>query len=280
MEILQLRYFYMSAKYENFSTTAKLFGVPTTAVSSSVRRLEAELGCPLFDRTHNSVALNPKGKRLQQALCVIFGELDKAVEEISEQYQDKREIRVLVRGMRRKVTNLLSEFSISHPNIVFTIGFLGDAEGDYDVIIDDDKECYANYQKFELYTMRLKLKCASKDPLCQRQLSMKELRDRPFVSMDQQSNMHRILTRACVRNGFHPNIAAFCNDIECYDQLVAMGMGIGIGREAPDAEKMPIADLSVSDFDEHYTVFVYYRESDCFGNVKKLIDFMKTAVSQ
>ena len=45
MEILQLRYFFLSAKNENFSTTAKMFDVPTTAVSSSVRRLEEELGC-------------------------------------------------------------------------------------------------------------------------------------------------------------------------------------------------------------------------------------------
>ena len=274
MEILQLRYFYLSAKHENFSTTAKAFGVPTTAVSSYVKRLEKELGCPLFDRTHNSIALNAKGKRLQQALCVVFGELDKAVEEISGTYQDKREIRILVRGMRRKVTNLLSEFSVSHPNILFKIAFSGDGDGDYDVIIDDDKERYVNYKKFELYSMRLHLKCASKDPLCGWQLSMKDLCDRAFVSMDQQSNMHRILTKACVRSGFHPTIAAFCNDIECYDQLVAMGMGIGIGREG-SAANGTIADLDVSDFDEHYTVFVYYRESDCFGNVKKLIDFMK-----
>ena len=274
MEILQLRYFYLSAKNENFSTTAKVFGVPTTAVSSSVRRLEKEIGSPLFDRTHNSISLNAKGKRLQQALCVVFGELDKAVEEISEKYQDKREIRILVRGMRRKVTNLLSEFSLSHPNVMFTIAFSADGKNDYDVIIDDDKQCYVNYQKFELYSMRLQLKCSPKDPLCQRTLSMRDLCDRAFVSMDKESNMHRILTNACVRNGFHPNIAAFCNDIACYDKLVAMGMGIGIGREGA-ATDGAITDLCVSDFDEHYTVYVYYRESDCFGNVKKLMDFMK-----
>ena len=65
MEILQLRYFFLSAKNENFTTTAKAFGVPTTAVSSSVRRLEEELGCKLFDRTHNRIMLNVKGRRFQ-----------------------------------------------------------------------------------------------------------------------------------------------------------------------------------------------------------------------
>ena len=277
MEILQLRYFYLSAKNENFSTTAKIYGVPTTAVSSSVRRLEKELGCDLFDRTHNSIRLNARGKRLQQALCVVFGELDKAVEEISAQYQEKREIRVLVRGMRRKVTNLLSEFSIAHPHIAFKITFHQNRDTDYDLIIDDAKDCYGGYQKFELYTMRLRLKYAAKDPLCKRQLSMRELSDRAFVSMDQESNMHRILTGACLERGFHPNIAAYCNDIECYDKLVAMGIGIGIGKEEMVGNG-DISDLNVVDFQEHYTVFMYYRENDNVGNIRKLIDFIKENV--
>ena len=282
MEILQLRYFFLSAKNENFSTTAKAFGVPTTAVSSSVRRLEQELGCKLFDRTHNRITLNAKGKRFQQALCTAFAELDKAVEDISTQYVDKREIKVLVRGMRREVTNLLSRFSTMHPDVAFKIAF-GENEDDYDIIMDDDKETYADYRKFELYSLRLHIKCAANDPLCQRQVSLSDLCDRAFVSMGQESNMHRILTNACVRKGFRPKISAFCNDIECYDKLVAMGMGIGIGRESvlPDKEKdgLGIANINVSDFNEHYTVYVYYREREYFGNVKKLIDFIKEEVA-
>lgn len=280
MEILQLRYFFQSAKNENFSTTAKMFHVPTTAVSSSVRRLEEELGCKLFDRTCNRIMLNAKGRRFQQALCTVFAELDKAVEEISADYTDKREIKVLVRGMRREVTDLLSKFSAIHPNVAFQITFSGD--DDYDIIMDDDKDIYADYKKFELYSLRLFLRCASGDPICQKQLSLRDLCDRAFVSMDPQSNMHRILTNACIRKGFRPKIAAFCNDIECYEKLVAMGMGIGIGRErllpVNRATNIETAKLNVSDFNEHYTVYVYYRERDYFGNVKKLIDFIKESV--
>lgn len=281
MEILQLRYFFMSAKNENFSTTAKTFGVPTTAVSSSIRRLEQELGCKLFDRTHNRIMLNAKGRRLQQALCSVFAELDKAVEDISADYTDKREIKVLVRGMRREITDLLSKFSTLHPNVAFQIAFSGD--DDYDIIIDDDKDIYEDYQKFELYSLRLYLKCSPNDPICQKQLSMSDLCDRAFVSLGQESNMHRILTRACIRKGFRPKIAAFCNDIECYEKLVAMGMGIGIGRErlvpTYGNGQIKTTNLNILDFNEHYTVYAYYRERDYFGNVKKLIDFIKENIT-
>jgi len=283
MEFLQLRYFFLSAKNENFSTTAKIFDVPTTAVSSSVRRLEKELGCKLFDRTHNRISLNAKGRRFQQALCVAFAEIDKAVEDISVEYHDKREIKILVRGMRREVTNLLSKFNVSHPDVAFKIAFSEDGDSDYDIIIDEDKEIYSDYRKFELYSLRLHLKCSSNDPICQRQLSMRDLCDRTFISMGQESNMHRILVNACIRKGFHPKIAAFCNDIECYDKLVAMGMGIGIGRErllpVNENSNIETVNLDVSDFNEHYTVYAYYRERDYFGNVKKLIDFIQDNVS-
>ena len=45
MELLQLRYFYESAKNENFAKTAEKYMVPASSISASVKRLEEELGC-------------------------------------------------------------------------------------------------------------------------------------------------------------------------------------------------------------------------------------------
>ena len=83
MEILQLRYFYESAISESFTETARKFMVPTSSVSASVRLLEKELGCKLFDRAYNRIILNSKGKRLQQALFSVFSELEQAIKDLS-----------------------------------------------------------------------------------------------------------------------------------------------------------------------------------------------------
>ena len=80
MEMLQLRYFYESAKNESFAKTAEKYLVPTSSVSASIKRLEAELGIRLFDRSANRITLNANGKKLQQSLCTVFNELDQAVE--------------------------------------------------------------------------------------------------------------------------------------------------------------------------------------------------------
>lgn len=84
--------------------------VPLTSVSASIRRLEKELDCTLFDRISNRVSLNANGRKLQQSLCVAFTEIDNAIEEITMHSDENTEIRVLVRGMRRNITDTILRF--------------------------------------------------------------------------------------------------------------------------------------------------------------------------
>ena len=64
MEFLQLRYFYESARTQSLSKTASKYMVPASSVSASIKRLEGELGCQLFERTANRITLSESGKRL------------------------------------------------------------------------------------------------------------------------------------------------------------------------------------------------------------------------
>lgn len=278
MEILQLRYFYESAKTENFTKTANKFQVPTTSVSASVKRLEKEMGCQLFDRVANRITLNSNGRLLQQTLCSVFRDLDNVTQELSAHNCDPREIRLLVRGMRRKITDLITEYSAKHSYVSFKAVFdFGDADfKEYDIIVDEENERYAEYERIELFTMRLRLKCAAHDRLCREKLSLNQLCDRPFISMDADSNMHKILTRACSRAGFSPKISALCNDIECYEKLIAAGMGIGIGRQDDAPAVSAIRDLDVVDFYEHYTVYAYYSKKAYYGKIKSFVEFLKS----
>ncbi|MBR5156948.1 MAG: LysR family transcriptional regulator [Clostridia bacterium] len=274
MEILQLRYFFESAKNENFAKTAEKYMVPTTSVSASVKRLEQELGCKLFDRLSNRIILNENGKRLRQSLCLVFSELDEAVDSLSKAEEDSREIKMLVRAMRSNITDYIIEYKERHPNIAFKTVF-DFAETDfekYDIIIDEKTDAYSEYEKFELCTMRLRMKVKAGSPLSGRRLVLKQLSNQPFISMGEQSNMHKILMRNCNRAGFTPNIVVQSNDINCYDKLVESGIGIGLGRERLN----DAADyLDITDFDERYTVYGYYKKHADYGNVRHFLNFLK-----
>ena len=123
MEILQLRYFFESAKTESFAKTAEKYMVPTTSVSASVKRLENELGCKLFDRFSNRIMLNDNGRRFQKSLSVIFEELNEAVESLSAVNNDNREIKILVRSMRSTIIDYIIEYKTKYPQITFKTFF-------------------------------------------------------------------------------------------------------------------------------------------------------------
>ena len=279
MEILQLRYFYESAKSQNFTVTAKKHMVPVSAVSSSIKRLEKELGCQLFDRDTNRIRLNDNGKLLQQSLCAIFRELDDITTKLSKHNQDSREIKLLVRGMRRNITNFITEYKTIYPDTSFKIAFEQENTDflDYDVIIDEENVRYSNYERIELFTMQLCLKCSADHPLCNKALYLNQLCKQPFILMDTNGNMNRILVEACNRAGFHPQISVVCNDIECYEKFLKCNMGIGIGRQSENlAETISgVVDLEVCDFKQRYTLYAYYMEKEYYGNVKNFIEFIK-----
>ena len=147
-----MQYFYESAKSENFAKTAEKHFVPTSSVSGSVRRLEKELGCSLFDRSSNRLTLNQNGKRMYQALQVAFDAVGQAIKDLSAANEDNREIRMLVRAMRGNITDYIIEHNKEKPHIRFQINF-DNAEEDfekYDIIIDEKSEMYPAHRRIEL----------------------------------------------------------------------------------------------------------------------------------
>ena len=274
MELLQLRYFYESAQSESFAKTAEKYMVPTTSVSASVKRLEGELGCKLFDRTANRITLNQNGKRLQQSLCAAFAEIDGAVDALTAPQTDTREIRMLVRAIRSNVTERIIRYNEKHPHIAFATSFdFGERDLEkYDVIIDRKCDAYPDREGFELCSMRLRIKAAAGHPLAKKKHTLGQLCNQKFISWGEQSNMHQLLLDACRRAGFTPSIAVTTNDKACYERLIAAGVGIGITREDASTDGVY---LDVSDFDEYYTVYAYYKKQAYYGNVKHFIDFLK-----
>lgn len=275
MELLQLRYFYESARTESFAKTAEKYMVPTTSVSASVKRLESELGCQLFDRTANRITLNPNGKRLQQSLCAAFAEIDSAVDALCTPDADTREIRMLVRAVRSNITERIITYNRKHPHIAFATSFdFNERDFEkYDIIIDQKCDAYPRMESFELCSMRLRFKAAAGHPLARKKHTLRELCNQKFISWGEQSNMHQILMDACRGAGFSPTIAVTTNDKACYDRLIAAGVGIGIARE--DGGATDGTYLDISDFDERYTVYAYYKSHAYYGNVKHFIDFLK-----
>jgi DNA-binding transcriptional LysR family regulator len=278
MELLQLRYFFDSARTENFAKTAEKYMVPPSSVSASIKRLETELGCQLFDRCSNRIFLNENGRTLQRSLGMMFDELDRTVSELSLAESEKPEIKMLAKSLREVMTNALIEYRELHPNQRFLTVFDFDEDyEEYDLIVDERNESYVGYEKMELCTMRIRLCAAPDSPLCGRPLTLRQLRNQNFVTMGKQSNAHRLLVKACKNVGFVPNIVMEINDTKCYGKCIHTGMGIGLSREPAETKPSESAKnfLLVSDFEELQTYYIYYKKTGSNSNLQNFVDYLR-----
>ncbi len=62
MELLQLKYFLVAAKYEHITRAAKELHISQSTLSITINRLEAELGVSLFSHSGRNVRLNDAGR--------------------------------------------------------------------------------------------------------------------------------------------------------------------------------------------------------------------------
>ena len=85
MEIHQLRYFVAVADEGNFSRAAAKVHVAQPSLSQQIRKLEAEIGQPLFDRLPRSVVLTEAGRCLidyARQILASIGDARRSVDEL------------------------------------------------------------------------------------------------------------------------------------------------------------------------------------------------------
>ena len=83
MELSQLRYFMAVAELGNMSKAAQALFVSQPNLSTSISRLEEEVGVPLFDRRRGKIVLNQNGELLLESVKRAVDTLDAGVPVLS-----------------------------------------------------------------------------------------------------------------------------------------------------------------------------------------------------
>ena len=110
MELRQLRYAEAVARHRHFTRAAGELHVAQSALSQQVRRLEAELGAELFERTSRSVTPTEAGQAVAARARRILAEVEGIRGEVDE-------LRGLVRG-RVSVGALLPAGALDVPSLL------------------------------------------------------------------------------------------------------------------------------------------------------------------
>ena len=75
MELRQLQYFQLASRLKNITQAARRLKVSQPNITVAIKKLEAELGVLLFDRSQKQLTLTPEGavflRRIEIALRTI-----------------------------------------------------------------------------------------------------------------------------------------------------------------------------------------------------------------
>ena len=121
MELVLLKYFKTVAAVGKISEAAESLFISPSALSTSISRLEKELGVKLFDRTNNRIILNPQGQTFLKYVNQIFTALDSARTELRQNALMQARHVSLASVLSTQWVDLITAFTQNYPQ--FTLSY-------------------------------------------------------------------------------------------------------------------------------------------------------------
>ena len=275
MEILQLRYFCSAAENENFSATAKMFKVPPSDISQSIKRLEKELGVTLFDRSANRIRINERGREFHRNISSALDIIDSAVSKATGQ-EDSKTIRICIKTNRRISMRAVEEFRIQFPETDIIVRHSDSEVEDFDFIISDGAFAEEGFETTEILYEQVLLAMKKGHPLeKEEEIDGRMLKNEPFISMNVGTSLHALTCRACADMGFQPHIAIQSDDPFYIRRCVELGLAIAVvpsiswrGQFSDDIVLRKIPDL------ERVTCLGRNKKTPLTDNIKRFAEIV------
>ena len=187
MELLQLEYFYAVAQNQHVSRTAEQLHVAQPTLTQSIRRLEKELGVPLFRHSGRNIVLTEYGEYLQDTLTPILKKLHQipqAIQELGKIRQ--RTVRLNVLAASSLVTHALISYQQQHDGANFKLIQNSQCE-DSDITIftrASFQQPPENKGRWQIFTERIFLAVPLSSPYAERDsVLLKDFAHEDFISL-------------------------------------------------------------------------------------------------
>lgn len=258
MGLLQLQHFKALAERGHLTQTAKELMISGPYLSASIARLEAKIGCKLFDREGRNIKLNKAGEIYLKYTNEILSMLENArTEALEASGQVKMGLSVAISSpmvwldamqafVKQHPDILISHSLIRHdklkdPNFCSKFDFIFASTTDMlldgwacDTLITNDKPTLAVYPGHR-FTKRKSVK-------------MHELKEEKFIAVAKEFSIRKFFEDSCQAAGFTPKVAIEC-DYMLRSTMLAAKVGIifttklgAKGSTLQDAIFIPIAD--------------------------------------
>ncbi|MGH9164022.1 MAG: LysR family transcriptional regulator [Acidimicrobiales bacterium] len=241
MELRQLQYLVAVAEEEHFTRAAERMHVAQPGISQQIRRLEQDLGAPLFDRSGRTVRLTEAGQAFLPHARAALAAADGGRAALAA-------LRGLLRGRLSlgsipgrpgmDLAGLLAGFHRRYPAVEVSLG-----EDQPDELLEDlrrgvlDAAIVGLSEPQAPAGITIEVVCieamvvvtSAGHPLSgRRRVRIEALEGQPFVTLTRGSAQHRAVEAACTSAGFRPWVAFETSDVNLLTSLVAEGLGVTI----------------------------------------------------
>lgn len=128
MELIQLKYFKTVAQTGKISDAAQALFISAPALSTSISRLEKELGVPLFDRTGNRITLNQQGQIFLRYVNQIFSNIECAKTELKQSMMQQGQHISIASVASTQWVDLITAFTQENPHFTLSCTSMTRAE--------------------------------------------------------------------------------------------------------------------------------------------------------
>ncbi len=258
MELQQLRYFKALAENGNLTKTADRLHISPPTLSSSITRLEGELGAQLFDRVKGRLYLNGMGKVFLESSRTILNVLDTSCNNVRNMSILGKKILSISNAVSSfLLSEVIAEYLEKHPDVrlvnkqsnVLNIGpDLSENHFTFAISLEgsmDDR--FLNYRVLSSENKTFGVGMAKKHPLAKRKsVMLADLRNENFIFPPSDLALTKSFYAICRNAGFEPNVIAECNTF-LLTRFVEDGLGITFVASAGFLNDRTMVKVPVSD---------------------------------
>lgn len=234
MDILQLQYFQTIAKLENISKAAEYLYVAQPNLSTSIKRLEEELGVSLFDRKKGRIRLTATGRLFLAYVDDVLGQLDEAIVKAREADRHSREKVRVASAIVDLIGYLLHDFLREHPDVSFhqlncrngeVAGKILNGDADFGFVFGEP--LLSGLEYIEIDSCERVVQVAQDHPLASHGIvSLRELAGQRIVC--NLSRDDREFFDNLSRSRFRPETFFECDDKRVELAMITCGQGVSI----------------------------------------------------